>query len=596
MTSSGAQSAALTQSWSTWQFSSPKAGLRRRSGLPLGQSSRREKTPRSNSMSTRRMNSALALVSWAVIFSIASAQERQRPQKFPLLEGLGDNSHKITVAAFQSQRFFDQGLRLLYAFNHDEAIRAFRAIEDVDPHCAMAQWGIAYALGPNYNLQADPERDKEGLAALERAIRYARIASQSDQDYIAALSKRYARSSETSDRKTLDQAYADAMRDLAKKHPDDLDAQTLYAEALMDLRPWDLWTADGKPQPGTEEIVSTLERVLAKDPNHPGANHYYIHVIEASPYPERGLASADRLGGLTPAAGHLVHMPAHIYLRLGRYDTAAECNRKAVEADRAYIAKCQPEGIYPMMYYPHNIHFLWSSLCFHGCRAEAITAADELGALLTEDAVRAMPMIEAFVPTRLFTLVRFGQWDDVLKAPVPPVDFKYSRAIWHYARGMALVETNRANDAEVELKSLAEIHAATPEDSRAMRHRMVDLLAIARATLEGKIAAKQGRIDDSIARLEEAVRQQDALAYDEPPPWYYPARQSLGAVLLAAGRAADAEKVYRDDLARYTENGWSLFGLWQALKAQKSPDADEAQKRFEKAWAKADMQPQSSEY
>ena len=249
-----------------------------------------------------------------------------------------------------------------------------------------------------------------------------------------------------------------------------------------------------------------------------------------------------------------------------------------------------------MMYYPHNIHFLWSSLCFHGRRAEAISTADQLSSLLTEDAVRAMPMIEAFVPTRLFTLVRFGMWDDVLKAPAPPIDFQYSRAIWHYARGIAFVETNRPADAEVELKSLRELHAAMPDDRMAMRHRMVDLLGIARATLEGKVAAKQGQVDDAVARLEEAVRGQDALAYDEPPPWYYPARQSLGAVLLAAGRAAEAETVYRADLGRYTENGWSLFGLSQALKAQKSPDAEDTGKRFAKAWAKADVQPQSSEY
>ena len=267
-------------------------------------------------MPAKRICSLLLLVGCAIT-SPVSAQHQQKAEKFVLLEGLGDHSHKITVAAPQSQRFFDQGLRLLYAFNHSEAIRAFRAAEDVDPHCAMAQWGIAYALGPNYNLQADPERDKEGYAALERARRYARIASESDQDYIAALAKRYAQGSETADRKALDQAYADAMRDLAKKYPDDLDAQTLYGEALMDLRPWDLWTADRQPQPGTEEIVATLEGVLAKNPNHPGANHYYIHAVEASPYPERGLASADRLGGLMPAAGHLVHMPAHIYLRLG---------------------------------------------------------------------------------------------------------------------------------------------------------------------------------------------------------------------------------------------------------------------------------------
>ena len=428
-----------------------------------------------------------------LIVTPLAAQHAEKKEKFVLLEGLGDHHHKITTAAFQSQAFFNQGLRLLYAFNHNEAIRAFRAIEDVDPHCAMAQWGIAYALGPNYNLEADAERDAEAYAAIEKAQRYGRHATPAEQDYIAALAKRYSATPETEDRKALDQAYADAMRELAKKYPDDLDAATLYAEALMDLHPWELWTHDGKPQPGTEEIVATLERVLAKNPNHPGANHFYIHAVEASPQPERGLPSAERLPKLMPAAGHMVHMPAHIYLRAGRYADAAENNRQAVAADQKYIAKCQPEGIYPMMYYPHNIHFLWSALCWQGRRADAVKAADDLSAMMTEEMVREMPMIEAFVPTRLFTLVRFGMWDDVLQVPAPPADFPYATGIWHFARGVALVETNRPDEAEAELKQLREIHATIPPERLAIRHPMVNLLEIALEILDGKLAAKQGK-------------------------------------------------------------------------------------------------------
>ena len=535
-------------------------------------------------------------LSSSLIATSLYAQHPQRPEKFVLLEGLGDHQHAITTAAPQSQRFFDQGLRLLYAFNHNEAIRAFRAVEDVDPHNAMAQWGIAYALGPNYNLQADPERDKEAYAALQKAKRYSRHASQAEQDYIAALASRYAETPESADRKQLDQAYADAMRDLAKKYPEDMDAATLYAEALMDLRPWELWTHDGKPQPGTDEIVATLEDVLAKNPQHPGANHFYIHAVEASPKPERGLASAERLPGLMPAAGHMVHMPAHIYLRLGRYADAAENNRRAVEADRAYIARCRPEGIYPMMYFPHNIHFLWSALCWQGRRADALKAADDLAAMMTDEMVREMPMIEAFVPTRLFTLVRFGMWDEALQAPAPPADFPYATGMRHFARGMALVETGRIDDAQAEIRALREIHTTIPPERLAVRHPMVDLLGIALDIVEGKAAARQGRTDEAVTRLKNAIRVQDALQYDEPPPWYYPVRQSLGAVLLAAGRAKEAEAAYREDLEEHPDNGWSLFGLAASLKAQNSPQAEEAQQRFQKAWANADVQPRSSEY
>jgi tetratricopeptide (TPR) repeat protein len=399
------------------------------------------------------------------------AQHNAEQQMFVVIEGLGDHHHEITTAAPQSQRFFDQGLRLIYAFNHSEAIRAFRAIEDVDPRCAMAQWGIAYALGPNYNLPAEPERDKEAFAALEKAQRYAKQATPAEQDYIAALAKRYSPTPETADREELNRAYADAMRELSKKYPDDMDAATLYAEALMDLRPWELWTHDAKPQPGTEEIVAALEHVLEKSPNHPGANHFYIHAIEASPYPERGLPSAERLPGLMPAAGHMVHMPAHIYLRLGRYADAAENNRRAVAADRAYIAKCKPEGVYPMMYYPHNIHFLWSSLCVSGRRAEALAAADDLAVLVTDDLVRQMPVIEGFVPTRLFTLVRFGMWDDVLQLPEPAADFLYARAMRHYARGLALIEKKQLDAAQKELQQLEEVQATIPPDRLAGRDR-----------------------------------------------------------------------------------------------------------------------------
>ncbi len=539
---------------------------------------------------------ALSVPFWSLLTAVLSAQHAPPAAKFIPLEGLGNHQHKITAAAPQSQRFFDQGLRLLYGFNHDEAIRAFRAIEDVDPNCAMAQWGIAFALGPNYNLQAEPERDKAAYEAIAKAQRFAHTASAAEQDYIAALAKRYAATPESADRKALDQAYADAMRELAKKYPDDLDAATLSAEALMNLRPWDLWTRDGKPQTGTEEIIATLERVLAKNPDHPGANHYYIHAIEASPFPERGVAAAERLPGLMPAAGHMVHMPAHIWLRLGRYPEAAENNRKAVAADREYIARCQPEGVYPMMYYPHNIHFLWSALCWQGRRADSLAAADELGAMMTDDMVRKMPMIEAFMPTRLFTLVRYGMWDEILATPAPAADFPYAAGMRHYARGLAFLETGRVSDARDEIKELKRVHDTIPPERMAMRHPMTTLLGIALDIAEAKLAAKEGQLGQAAGHLESAIKAQDSLQYDEPPPWYYPVRQSLGVVLLSAGKANEAEAVYREDLKEHPENGWSLFGLAESLKAQNSPEAGAAVERFNKAWEASDIKLKSSEY
>jgi len=547
----------------------------------------------------KQMVTALALTGLSLAsVAVLSAQHGQQDEraKFAVIEGLGDHHHEITSAAPQSQRFFDQGLRLLFAFNHSEAIRAFSAIEDVDPNCAMAYWGVAYALGPNYNLPSDPERDKEAYAALEKAQKYSKHASPAEQDYIAALAKRYSSTPESADREQLNQAYADAMRELMKKYPDDMDAATLYAEALMDLRPWQLWTRDGKPEAGTEEIVATLERVLEKNPDHPGANHFYIHAVEASPRPERALPSALRLPTLMPGAGHMVHMPAHIFLRLGRYEEAAENNRRAVAVDREYIAKYEPQGMYPMMYYPHNIHFLWSSLCAQGRKAESLAAADDLGKLMTPDLVRQMPMIEGFYPTRLFTLVRFGLWDEILQSAAPPDDLLYSVAMQHYARGVAYVETKRAPEAREELQKLKEAHAAIPADRLAARHPMVNLVAIAVEILEGKLAAAAGDWNKAVTHLAAAVKRQDELEYDEPPPWFYPVRHSLGAVLLAAGRATEAEAIYREDLREHPENGWALFGLAASLQAQKSPQAKEVQARFEKAWAPADVKLQSSEY
>ncbi len=499
-------------------------------------------------------------------------------QAVPLFDSLGKVEHTVTTPSPQAQAYFNQGLRLMYAFNHNEAIRSFQEAARLDPDCAMAQWGIALALGPNYNLEVDEERAKTAYETAQKALKLAAAASPQDRAYIEALAKRYS-ADPKADRKTLDRAYADAMRKLVKQYPDDLDAAVLFAESMMDLRPWDLWAADGGPHPGTGEIVTTLESVLKRNPEHTGANHFYIHAVEASTKPERGLPSARRLGGLAPGAGHLVHMPAHIYLRLGMYPDAVDCNREAAKADREYIARHKPEGIYPMMYYPHNVHFMWSALCFEGRSAEALKAGEEFTALVPPEMVREMPMIEGFVPTHLFTLVRFGKWDELLKQPQPPEDLAYAVGIWRYARGRALAGQDKLDQAADELDVLAKVIAAMPPDRLLMRHRADHLLSVAYYLLAGDLAARQKRTDTAIVHLREAVRLQDALLYDEPPPWFYPTRQTLGAFLLSVGRPKEAEALYQEDLKKYPENGWSLYGLVQCCKAQgRTEDAAAARK------------------
>lgn len=509
----------------------------------------------------------------------------------PRLSGLGDrHHHAITTSSPQAQAYFDQGLRLLYAFNHDEATRAFTECTRLDPAAAMCFWGVALAAGPNYNSPVDAERDRRAWQAIQQAKALAPQGSPGEQDYIAALSVRHTSEAHT-ERKALDEAYADAMRTLAKQHPDDLDAQVLFAESMMDLRPWDLWSNAGEPRPGTLEIVSTLEAVLKRDPNHPGANHYYIHAVEASKQPERGIPSAGRLGAIAPAAGHLVHMPSHIYMRVGQYDAAAAVNEKAVSADREYIARVKPSGEYPMMYYPHNIDFLWAAAAMDGQSTRALAAARELAGLGGPDFLRHMPMLEYVPATPTFVMARFGQWDAILAEPAPPEEFAYWSALWHYARGLAYTRKGDLAKAEAEQALVASAAAAMPADRMIMMvNSAKTLLEIASHDLAGEIAAAQGKTAIAVRDLERAVVLQDGLRYMEPPPWYFPERQALGAVLLKAGRAKQAEAVYREDLARYPENVWSLRGLEASLRAQSKPqEAAAVQARFEKAATRADV-------
>ncbi len=515
----------------------------------------------------------------------------------PLFSNLGNYHHKITTKSPQAQKYFDQGLRLVYGFNHDEAGRAFREAARLDPHCAMAYWGIALTLGPNYNLAVDAERDRAAYEAIQQALALAPQVSENEQAYINAIAKRHV-SDPNADRKALDRVYADAMREVAQRYPDDLDAATLFAESMMDLRPWDLWTLDGQPQPGTPEIVATLESVLKRSPNHPGAIHYYIHAVEASQQPGRALPYANRLAKLTPGAGHLVHMPSHIYMRVGQYQNAAESNAKAAAVDANYIAKHNVQGVYRMMYYLHNIHFLWSAATMEGRSAVSVRAAQDVISKLPLDMVQQMPPLEFATPTVLFALARFGKWDEILKQLAPPEDFQYTTGMWHYVRGLAYSANGQLDGAAKEHEAVSAIAVALPPDKILGDNIPAPrLLKIATQTLAGELAAKRGQIDQAVSALEEAVQLQDGLPYTEPPPWYYPARHSLGAILLTAGRAAEAEAVYREDLKRNPENGWALYGLMQSLQAQKkTEDAVAAEKRIKKAWARADVKLTASRF
>jgi tetratricopeptide (TPR) repeat protein len=506
----------------------------------------------------------------------------------PLFTDLGSHHHPTSCTP-QAQAYFDQGLRLIYGFNHDEAVRAFNEAARLDPDCAMAYGGVALAFGPNINLPLDAERAQSAHDALQRAVAAAPKASAAEQAYIAALAKRYS-DDPNADRKALDRAYADAMRQVAKQYPDDPDAATLFAEALMDLRPWDLWSADGQPRPETPEIVATLEAVIQAHPTHPGANHYYIHAIEASTQPERGLPSAERLHSLVPGAGHLVHMPSHIYIRTGRYADAAEANRRAIAADERYIAAAQPVGVYPMMYYPHNIHFLWAAATMDGRSAEALQASRQVAANVSPEMARQMPMLEYFMPTPYFALARFGRWAEILAEPAPPDDLLFATAMWHYARGLAYAATGRSADAEREAAALKSLAERIPPDRILGDNQPAGLqLRLASLLLAGEIAARRGDCEAAFPKLEEAVSVQDGMPYMEPPPWYFPSRQALGAVFLQCGRPDAAAVVFRDDLERNPNNGWALFGLSQALRAQEDPAAAQTEAQFRKAWSGADV-------
>jgi len=503
-----------------------------------------------------------------------------------LMTGLGDWRHPVSTTNAQAQAFFDQGLRLIYAFNHDEAQRSFQRAAELDPKLAMAYWGIAEAVGPNYNDPASEDRFVQAHQAIEKAASLAGAASASDQAYIAALAKRFPGESK-SDLQTAAEEYRDAMREVSNKFPDDLDAATLFAEAGMNLHPWGLWHADGSAESGTEEIVATLESVIRREPNHLGAVHYYIHAVEASRSPERALAGANRLAQLAPAAGHIVHMPAHIYIRTGDYEAAVKTNQKAAQADQTYLAASKAQGIYPMMYYSHNLHFIAMAAAMNGNYPESRHGAQMLASNVGPH-VKDMPPLEGFMTVPLAVEVRFHKWNEILKAPQPDASMQTATVFWHFARGLALASTGKLEEAEAEHKLVAEAEEKTAPDAifqMPINNKTKDILKIAEYVLGAKIAQAKKENDDAISQLREAVTIQDGLKYNEPQDWFYPVRESLGAALLMNGDQAGAEQVFRDDLERNPRNPRSLFGLEQALKAQgRAYDATFIRKQFDASW------------
>ena len=533
--------------------------------------------------------------SWA-LFSVAicgllaaqqhTGHDQPAPKPATLMSGLSDLHHPVSTANPEAQKFFDQGLRLIYAFNHEQAALSFQQAAKLDPKLAMAYWGMAEAIGPNYNDPADPERYKQAHEAIEKAGQLADNAAPNEKGYIAAMALRFP-ADPKADHRLGAERYRNAMGDVVKQFPDDLDAATLYAEAAMNLHPWGLWRADGTAADGTDDIIATLESVLRRDPNHIGAIHYYIHSVEASPNPERALAAANRLASLAPAAGHLVHMPGHIYIRTGDFETGISTNQLAAEADRDFMKSNGPGNMYSMMYYSHNLHFIAACASMNGRYDEAHKAAAMLAAHVGP-AVKQIPPLEAFLTVPIAVEVRFQRWDEVLKMPQPAAAMTKTTAYWHFARGMALAATGKVAEAEAEHRNITELVGKTPADeifAEPIGNKTKDVLTIAQNVLGARIAVAKNQPGNAINMLRAAVAVQDTLKYDEPPDWYYPVRESLGAVLLLNNNAADAERIFREDLERNPRNPRSLFGLSEALRAQnRTYDAQFVEKQFHANW------------
>ncbi len=537
---------------------------------------------------------ATFIISVLAFSSLLIAQE-QEPYA-PLLENLGDHTHKVTTNNPQAQEYFDQGLILHYGFNHAEAVRSFRQAQRLDPQCAMAYWGEALSLGPHINSAMSAPAAEIARESIQKAQQLAGMVSQKEEDYINALAARYQGSAQS--RRSHNFEYVDAMRKLAAKYPDDADAQALFAEALMITTAWDYWQANGKPNQTGAEIIETLENSMQKEPYHPGTNHFYIHTVETH-HPEMGIDAADRIRGLVPGVGHLTHMPSHIYLQIGRFADATDVNQDAVDADRRYLDRHGAHGMYRISYIPHNSIYLCFSASMEGWGAKTLEAANITRDLILEKQLYqpGYGSLTMGYSLRYVAMARFGMWDEMLAQPRPPQELLYPTAVWHYARGMAFLRTGQADSANHELSQLNDMindgSIAQMDAWGANTTRKV--LNIASNMLAGEIEAASQNYDRAIDHLRRAVSFEDNLGYYEPPPWFIPARQTLGAILLEAGNPSEAEQVYRRDLDEWPDNGWSLFGLYHSLDQQgKQSEAEDVHRKFNEAWSRADIELTSS--
>ena len=514
-----------------------------------------------------------------------------------LYEGFGNYKRPVTTSSPEAQAWFDQGIQLLYGFNHDEAIRSFQKAADIDPDCPMAWWGVAYANGLHINNPVMGEaKSRAAYAAAQEAMKRIDKASPVEQALIRAVAKRYA-AEPPQDRRPLDEAYAAAMEEAWKAFPNDPDVGSLFAESLMNLQPWDYWTHDGQPKGRINDIVAAIEKSLEIRPDHPGANHFYIHAVEASNDPDRATVAAERLGALVPGSGHLVHMPSHIFIRTGRYADAAQANVKAAATDEAYFA-IAPKPEFYSLYYLHNLHFLAYASMMAGHYQDSLEAAHRLETQAPEDFVREyVTVADGVMPAKLHVLVRFGKWNEILSEPEPPEYRLLSRAIWRYARGVALANLGRPDEAARELTAFDEVAAKIDDTWFVGNNPASVIIRMARGMLAGEMAYKAGRVEEGFTHLRDAVKAEDELVYDEPPGWMQPVRHALGALLLDDGRFAEAEEVFRKDLAKHPNNGWSLLGLEQALAGLgKTDELAQVAAQRQQAWANADVTPPSSCY
>ena len=532
---------------------------------------------------------ALVALTFAAMPLAAAAQPASTPPIAPLLEGIGPLHFPISTVEPKTQRYFNQALTLAFGFNHAEAVRSFRAAAALDPACGICYAGQALALGPNINMPMSEDAIAPAWKAVESALAQRHHETDRERDYIDAVAARY--SEDGKDREALDAAFSEAMAALAAKYPDDLHALTLYAESLMDRMPWAYWNDDGTPKEMTPTLVEALERVLAADPGHPGAAHLYIHAMEQFT-PNKAEAAADRLGGLVPVAGHLVHMPSHIYLRLGRYHDAVTANERAAAADEDYIAQCNAQGLYPAAYYPHNLHFLWYAAMMEGQRGLALATAARLRERVPVPVAREMGAIQAYLPVRMFTFARFGMWDEALAEPPEAEGLPYATAMWHYGRGLAFAAKGDVESAQEELAALQATRDSDKFDLVVLRRAEISgkLVDIAANLVKAGIKKHLGDTGREVELLREAVDIQLTLPYSEPPFWHFPVRQALGTALLRQGDAHAARAVFEADLAEFPENGWSLHGLRAALAESGRPTGD-VERRLEAAWHYSDIKP-----